>query len=340
MSEKPQTVEDYLDRLGSAEAVGNAAALLLDGQWRDEISEAERPAFSHGLLRWAVSESPGASVHWSAIAGATGNEKLQDRDRYVVRLWRALTTHEHHQSFRDEYFERWRARESYERHLFHWFLARLDLPSALALFSGRLLPRSFHLGVLLVVAGAVVARFSLFGHSLTGTWILGVALILVALVAGTLLAWPGYAYVQSLVPRLGAAVGIGYLFLLASPELMAALHGWSQPAALQLAAGVLVVAVVWSYGVLEVSRRVEPPPPWGKAYLRTLPVMAMGLAHTSAGLGLLVPLLEALRREAAGAAVTAPLAFHDLVLFAVVALALGVVLELAWGERPITEPLG
>jgi len=191
-----------------------------------------------------------------------------------------------------------------------------------------------------VVAGAVVARFSLFGHSLAGTWALGVALVVVALVVRNLLRWPGYAYVQSLVPRLGAAVGIGYLFLLASPELMAALHGWSQPPARQLAAGVLVVAVVWTYGVLEVSRRVDPPPPWRRAYLRTLPVMAMGLAHTLAGMGLLVPLLEALRREAAGAAVAAPLASHDLVLFAVVALALGVVLELAWGERPITEPLG
>lgn len=340
MTERSWSVEEYLHRLRSAEAVGNAAALLVEGEYPDEVPVDQRTTFSHGLLRWAVSEGPTSAVHWSAIAEARPGSILEDRDHYVLELWRALETHPGHEGFRKEYFHRWRVREPYKRHLFDWFLTRLDLPSAVALAGGRWLAYTLYWAVVGIVGAAVLARFVFFGHGLRGSWLLGLGLSLAAALAAWRTRWPFYVCVQALVPRLGVAVGIGYLFLLASPELMEVVRGWSAPLAVQLATGALVVGLVWSYGALEVSRRVEPPPTWWRAYRRSGPVVAMGMAHSLMGVGALVPLLEAVLSRSQGESQAAPLAGHDLFLYAVVALALGVALELAWAERPITEPLG
>jgi hypothetical protein len=340
MTARPWTVEEYLHRLGSAEAVGNAAALLVEGEYPDEVPVEQRPGFSHGLLRWAVSESPTSAVHWSAIAGVRPGSILGNRDRYVLELWRALDTHPEHEGFRQEYFDRWQVREPYERHLFDWFLTRLDLPSAVGLVGGRRHSYALYWVLLGILGAAVPGRFIFFGHGLRGSWMLGLSLGLAAAVAAWRTRWPFYVCVQALVPRLGVAVGIGYLFFLASPELMEVVRGWSAPLAVQLATGALLVGLVWSYGALEVSRRVEPPPTWRRAYRRSGPVVAMGMAHSLVGVGVLVPLLEAVLSRSGGGSQPAPLAGHDLFLYAVVALALGVALELAWAERPITEPLG
>lgn len=335
----PETFEGFVHyQLGSAKALGTAAALLAEGEHPDRLDPTDRAAFAHGMLRWAVSDEPGPAVHWSALSRA-GRKELDDRDTYVLRLWRALKSHPAHRPFRETYFDAWQVEEHYEDRLFRWFLARLDLPAALRLHVGKPTAWSFHLTFLVLAVGLTWARFAVFGTSAMGSP--GVAAGLVALLAGAFVllrrrSLPAGAFLQALVPRMGAAVGVGYLFLLAAPHLLAVLTRWQGPRPLQLGLGLVAVAGVWAYAVFESMARVEPAPRFRRAAARALPIVATGAAHALLGLALLAPLL-AVALESTEPGLLPQL--HDLLLWAVFALGLGVPLELAWGEKPMTEPL-
>jgi hypothetical protein len=150
----------------------------------------------------------------------------------------------------------------------------------------------------------------------------------------TRLGWP--QTVQLLFPRLAAGVAIGYLFLVSAPHLVQVAAGETASAA--AAAAGLLVAATFGYTVFHVSRRVHPGlRPWPLAR-RSTPLVALGGAYALLGLALFSPLFGL--EEFHGAAASVPdLDLLQRLLLAAVALGLGMVLELAWEEKPLTEPL-
>jgi hypothetical protein len=231
----------------------------------------------------------------------------------------------------------------YQRHFFGWFLARFNLRAALAIFPQARLAGSLHwLALVGVTALAILWLVFLEPTLLVGMLGFGIATLVLALLLWQLSKLPLSVFASSLIPRLGVTVGIGYLFLAAAPQLIKAVFETQQgPWRLWLAVAALILGV-FAYVMLHISRRVFPALPRNELMRRALDVMALGTAYSVAGLVLARPVLFRpsffCGADASCLGMGSPLPEH-LVLYAAVALAIGVVLQLAWEEKPLTEPL-
>lgn len=331
--------QSYLDA-HDLDWLASAAAGLLDGEVPDDLGDARPIAFKRGMLRWALSDDGSAAIQWQALqieAGAPA--ELRDRDRYVTALWRSLTTHPAHRDFR-RWLAGWRAEDAYRRALFGWLVARFDLRAALRLVAQR--PRLATPVLAALTALALPATVAVAFAGGVGV-AAGVTAALVAL-ALWLAAWavaglPAWSLPVAPVPRLAAGVGVGYLFLAAAPDLVRLLAGWGRPLSQQLAAGVAVLAALLLFAAAHCQRRVRPAPPWPTVVGRAALLLAFGAGHAAAGAALAAPVLFSPRLLAPpGGALLRP-SLEDVFLCAVVALALGIVLQLAWEEKPLTDPL-
>lgn len=329
-------VPAYLASL-DGRGVEAAARLALAGGYPSEVWDGDATTFKHGMLRWAVAADPAAGLQWRTICRNSRDPRLRERDRYVEAFWRSIWSDPKQDDLRRFIAERWAAREDYERALFRWFLARFNVAAALRIAGAR---RSAAVVSLSLPAAAIAVVAAVFGGAGVS---LGPGLFAFAgLFALIGLGWPLVGvrlepYLQALVPRLAAAVGIGYLFLAAAPELVAFVFGWRRPEPLQWTAAGCLLLAIWTYLVLHIARRVEPPPRPAALAGRALRLILVGAMHAAAGLALSAPLLTSPRFLGGSAA--APTRPVSLVLLAVVALGLGVVLQLAWEENPLTDPL-
>ncbi|MCB1035925.1 MAG: hypothetical protein KDD47_19040, partial [Acidobacteria bacterium] len=86
------------------------------------------------------------------------------------------------------------------------------------------------------------------------------------------------------------------------------------------------------------NQRIRPAPAPGRLLARAGTVLLAAAAYALAELVLFRPLLFSCSLLKAAAVTAAPQA-HQTALIYGVALALGVVLELAWEDRPLTQPL-
>jgi hypothetical protein len=293
------------------------------------------------LVDWLVwSQDDAALRRWQHLAELPPGERI-DRDRFLNDLLASLAeggaNHALESGVRKE-MEPW---DSYRKHFFAWFLRRFEFRAACRIYSRR--PFAPWLGWLLaalavLAEGLCVRTFGLDPTPAVVVFLgLALAVVLVRLLGGL----PPEAYLRWITPRLAAAVGFGYLFLASASSVVRALlfSRWlAQHAALAL---VLLLAAAWAYGILHIHRRVRPGLRLPALLLRSADVLALAVCYAAAGLLLAAPLLfsavflgtspEELRVH--------PVQPHHLALCAAIALNLGVVLQLAWDEKPLTEPL-
>lgn len=283
-------------------------------------------------LLWSQSGERDAGLRWSYL---TGEEGL-DRDQEVLALWKQAKGND---TLKQEVKKKtvWK---HYETHFFGWFLGRFNLPAARAVYVDHWLARRLH--ALWAVLAIAVTGTAL---ALTRDFDLLTFVLAGFVVVVSLFAWvrkdklPVYAYFHSLIPRLGAAIGIGYLFLLSAPHLVKLLEeSWRPEWHFWIAGGVLLVAAFF-YIAFHISRRVHPWLRLPTVVRRSWSIFLLGVGYSALELLVLAPVLFSpdLVCGAPDCAVNA--SPGRLALCAAIALNLGVILQLAWDEKPLTEPL-
>lgn len=320
------------------------ALQVLDGEIRfQDLTPRESARFKDRFLRWAVADSPQRRRAWEAMARVDKGPDhqrlpelaplLEDRDRYVETLWRRIGSERQHADLR-ELYEEIGARTPYQRALVDRFVRRFDLAGALRTSEARwgspwwfaALPAV----ALLFVASVLVVEP---GPSWTfGTGLGG--LLLTALLTGYAARGNLGTATQILLPRMAVGITIGYLFLAAAPHLVEVIGDLDGLAPLVLATFLLLAT--FGYTCFHIWRRVQPNPGAAKLAQRALHVLAIGGAYTALELLLFLPMFSS---AAFFGGEVPEFGVSNLLLLATVALALGMVLELAWQERPLTEPL-
>lgn len=339
---------EYFRRLNSWQEIESVATLAQSGQVPADIgSRGPKVAtrFKYDLLRWAVSEAPEAHAQWAALRRSQEPD-LNDREKFALRLWRSLEGA--NSDLRGLLFDRMGLRDHLESHLFHWLLSRFNVAGARELVAPGRRHRLLQYATAIVILAAAVVAVDLENQG-PGSSILAAAIALVALLSSWRLSAlrPAF-FVSSLIPRLAVGVAIGYLFLAAAPDLVRmilefgeAQAPWWAWAAYWSVPGLLVLST-YGFAWLHIARRVQPQPSTGQLLGRGADLLALGSAYSGLGLALVSPLLFR-PSFLLGPAVTelpgAGPGALQLVLTAAIALGLGVALQLAWEEGPLTEPL-
>jgi hypothetical protein len=258
-----------------------------------------------------------------------------ERDRVVFGLWHALEAKYGLQ------VELLGGSVSYHRAwLFDWFFGRYDLRRGRMVAGGGRWAENSHLLLALVVGSLFVLRRTTPLSRSPAWWsILGVGLAYA--VAVGVLAWsfhgklegflePAVLALQSLLPRLAGASAVGLVLLTSSQGLLSLVVttlGWWR-LALPLAAGYI-------YLLLEMARRVHPLPRLRRLALRGLDICATALCHGMA----LTLVAERGLRKILGAKSVGPFELQAAASVAVSIFIIGLVVNLIWAEKPVTEPL-
>ncbi|MFW6012341.1 MAG: hypothetical protein ACOC7L_00085 [Acidobacteriota bacterium] len=330
--------------------------------WRGTVrclpsgSSMELARIKNGMLSWAVSDEPYARRGWAVLADhpvPEGEDReaptLRDRDRYVETLWQRLEGCPAHSDFRTYLDGHLGARAYYRERIFEWFLRRFNPRAAFRIGKSRVSAGLFYTVLLVfgVLASAllvgrqpvalVVASLGL--PSSAENWCrigggLGfLASFLVVARCMTGMSWASSARV--LFPRLGAAVAIGYVFLAGAPQLVRVIAQESDVSALALTA--VLVGGTLVYTVFHVYRRVHPPLRLPSLLGRAAVLVSLGASYAALGTAVFLPLLtyEPFHDDPGLHRLTVP----QTLLLGSVALVLGMALELAWEEKPLTEPI-
>lgn len=307
--------ETWMASQGWKNAAGHALKLLagaVPADWSDRPAE-----YARGMLRWAVSDEPDARVQWEVLSDRAQEDRGdlgRHRDRGRRRRGRRPRDGVLDLADRDAYVEAlWRSLRTVEGlEGFRVWLRGWDLEPVYRRY----------------LAGWCLARFDLRRALRVGCH-----------GGGGRLGRPSAALLLDLsLPRLGAGVAVGYLALATASELVA--HLTSRPTCVRLALTAGLLAVTWAYTALHVGRHLHPAPRPRTAAVRAATLLAFGAAWTALELAFFASLLLAPDFHAghplAGAIHRDP---TSPALLATVALALGMALELAWEEKPLTDPL-
>jgi hypothetical protein len=325
----------------SSPRLAEDAERLLQGELPPGSKEAERDLIVDEWLRWSQSDEIQARKQWVSLTVKSGI----DRDDFVLRLWRSIENPKHKNNRAKGTIEEEVPWEYYQRHFFGWFLGRFDLRAARGIFVAPWLASLFHWSLVVIISGVSLLSLentlSLNASLHTLGWIVGVVCLIGFASA---LPDPGvrfYAYFNSLIPRLGAAIGIGYLFLFSAPQLVQMLNVWKRPEQeVWFAAGLLTAALL--YLTFHISRRVYPRLSWRLLFTRSASILALAVAYSLLELLIAAPVLFSVPficglEPKNDCVVNSDL--PHLLLGAAIALNLGVILQLAWDEKPLTEPL-
>ncbi|HEY2292150.1 MAG TPA: hypothetical protein VGM86_15735 [Thermoanaerobaculia bacterium] len=295
-------------------------------------------------LRWAQSGDKRPLMRWSRL---TLNEKM-DRDQYVLDLWRSIADPKSPNHGLIVWIEKYHAPwEYYRRHFFGWFLGRFDLGAARAVYSDNFLARWFHpLWAGLAIAMSILGVAQEWHFTTSVAALLGFASL--TLIVGLGFRYrrqslPLHAYFQSLIPRLGAAVGVGYLFLISTSELVQILDALDKPPAFFIASSVGLILISLLYIAFHIARRVHPQPGFGRLLKSSASVLFLAVGYSAVELLAVGPLLFSPLFLCGAHPDPKTCIVHGepyrLALCAAIALNLGVILQLAWDEKPLTEPL-
>jgi hypothetical protein len=309
------------------------------GSLRTDLDAAKRAYLVAEWLRWSLDEE--ADRRWQYLAKLPPDKRIA-RDGYVEELLDSLTEGGANHALAREIEKLMEPWDSYRKHFFAWFLQRFDFRAASRIYSPRR-PLSPWTGWLLAALAALAEALCVrrFGLAPTPAVAVFSAVAAILVLVRPLSGLPPEAYVRWLTPRLAAAVGFGYLFLTSASSAVHAMflsHWLARNAGTAL---VLLLGAAWLYVIMHIDRRVRPGLDLPALLLRSADVLALAACYAAAGLLLAAPLLfspvflgctpEELRAH--------PVLPHHLALCAAIALNLGVVLQLAWDEKPLTEPL-
>jgi hypothetical protein len=337
-----EKVIEYLDATkphassgDAARSIEDLALIMLEGTITSDraVDVSERMSFLNGWLRFVTGNLPLFRMRWAALAKSTCG-KVNDRDSYALALWQRIATDPSGEGGLPTYAKQhWGPWDYYERHFFSWFLGRFDLFKARCMFGASAAAPRLNL-ILLPVCLALAACALQRGPDVGRSCLALAAGAAFLIAAGCALRLPAYAYLNSLIPRLAATVGIGYLFLVNAPQVarfVCLLPRWRS---LWLAAAMLLLTAL-AYIMIHIARRVDPPLRLRPLLLRSLDLWALAVSYAMLGLVGAAPVLFSTAVMESQVAVQP----RHLALVAAVALNLGVILQLAWDEKPLTEPL-
>jgi len=353
-----ETTREYFAQCDDWDRVAAVLCLVLEqGTIPKDFPQGEKWTFEFklGLLRLAVSPTSGAEIQWEALEGKKVSEKQRDRcglpdearlpsrEAYVEDFWRSTEDGGANTDLREWLVDRWGAFQAYERHLFGWFVRRFNLPAALRLGAMKRAWASYVVPWIFPVV-AILMSWAILSLPPAPTF-MGLLWAAVGMVLLNVLLWVFLdlrlaQILELFIPRLGGTVAIGYLFLAAAPQLVGLLFRWGERWRLQLLLAGGLLLVLFLYVMQHIARRVVPQPRTRSLVLRAATVTAIGVGHAAVGLVMFAPLLfskEFLDLVSEG--LYAPPRAHQLILCGAIALAIGVILELAWEDKPLTEPL-
>jgi hypothetical protein len=303
----------------------------------------------HIILTWVVSDRPSALQwwHWLEAQKQKQNDKCLEfphRDAFVLEIWQNLNDPQKPHGAAKAQVEAMRTDWSYyQNYFFNWFMQRYNIPAAFEVFGVRAMPGHLYPGG---YSAAIVAAvlfcwicFDVFGFGMCG-W--SCTLFIVIVIVGILFLESKidknipYAYlIQVLTPRLGVMTGIGYLFLLSAKDLVQYIiktdfQWWGQ-----IIISSALILSVWVYLTQAIQRQVKPRISFRNAWKRSTNLMAAAVAYSAIGLHLSAPILTSPKLLAEKICYNT----LDLLMMASLALAIGVVLQLVWEDKPVTEPL-
>ena len=344
------TIEELIIDRSLAE-LANDACLFLRGEpeagymglsGAEDIGEQRTNAMIE-WLRWIQCDSHLARMKWICFVEGNENlektEKLSDRDGYVAEFFNVCQKDEYLKEYSKRFWSNW---SYYQNHFFYWFLNRYNLPFAIGTFSGSRLLQW------LPVYGSIVATalvwffiyFSWFNPRPFANlaYVLFVMLIGYAWGLARLQALPGFKLLHAMVPRLAGTTAIGYLYLLSVPQFLAYLCRQGADVGLQWGTGAVILLLVFVFTCIQIQKRVKPDLTLPRLGGRAFQMIVIAMAYSSTGLCLTRGFLFQNALPTGGFDDLGPGA-SQLFLVAVISLAIGVVLQLVWEEKPVTEPL-
>lgn len=292
------------------------------------------------FLKWLQSENPDSTAWWHWIHK---NQKLfPKRDEYIISLWKSIDrpiridrdNSELKQKV-DKLLTHW---SYYQNHFFHWFLGRYHIPYARNVFTDHKVITNFHLWFWLFPLAIILNYYLVFYHS-AGSYIGSIGALFILSLVSVLAAkcWGNIGtlyFIHSMVPRLGATIAIGYFFLLSVPDFVEKIYDNSLDPLFQILGSVILILFVLGFIFLNIQKRVKPLLNCRELAVRTLDIFA--IAATYAMIGLLV--FERVFFITFDPDISKP-CFSQLFFFASISLAIGVIFQLIWEEKPVTEPL-
>ncbi len=293
----------------------------------------------HAWLRWVLGEDRHAVVWWHWI-GEKKKREIRDRDEFTIELWQSMNdTDGKNKKAREQAIEDVAPWSYYKGYFFNWFLTRHNTVGARQVFNDKWWSRYIHLPVGLLTIG-IVAGFFGWTSQTRCEWLCAALLIALVFVVGNLVAWirPAY-YLQSLIPRMAVTTALGYLFLFSASGLVKGIYYNSLPPIGQLTISLALVLFVLIYMIQVIQRRVVPRLNFGQACKRSLHLLCLGLAYSAIGLLISAPVLfsSTFLNDKPGNFV-APASPTALLTTAALGLVIGVVLQLVWDDKPVTEP--
>ncbi len=339
---KFETVADAIAALGCQEGLRRLALDVRDGKLVRRFPEGDSEYFDflNGWLRFVLRDEPVERMRWEYLSqmGKDGAPALC-RDAYLADLWRRIedpTSPEHDLIAHVE--RKWSPWTYYRRVVYQRFLGRFDLVRARRMISSSALFSQIEwplLGITLVALFASEVSDVQHPLRIAIVWCVGACLLVGALAFLPKIGGAKWLAIPSLIPRLAAAVGIGFLFLASAPQLPKAIS-LINPSPWQSASGVVVLlGIAFLFLVLHISRRIQPPIPFVDLAPRAGRLLLLASIYTLAVGIVALPFLYSC--EIQGTKMAPSLGARA--LCDAVALNLGVLLQLAWDEKPLTEPL-
>lgn len=337
------TMEDFIQKR-SLLNLENDAVEFLSGQAPSDYaasmlgeSKTEQEANAlNGWLRWIQSDTPLARMRWSHFV-RSGNNLLKDRDGYVSKYFEKVSEKPF---FLEHVEEHWCPWEYYKNHFFYWFLNRYQIPLALTVFTPGKGIGYFHVwGSLLILA--LIPGYFLFSHAIPHAFLIFTLAIAGVIGTGVVLArvkrLPARYLIHALVPRLAGTTAIGYLFLMSIPQFILDLYFNRFGSGIQVSAAVLLLILILVFILLHIHKRVRPELSFSEAFPRGIQLLAVAAAYSAIGLFFMYDLLFITIINSKPYPL--PVGGSQLFLVAAISLAIGVLLQLIWEEKPVTEPL-
>ncbi|MCP5246922.1 MAG: hypothetical protein H6937_13595 [Burkholderiales bacterium] len=296
----------------------------------------------HHWLNWIQSEDPWAILWWY-WANEQPDTKVPYRDEYIIKLWHTMNEEQKdlavNRKAKEHVIKEVTVWSYFEQHFFNWFLDRYNIVDARQVYNKNWISRYIHL-LLSLFTSVSVGWYFLSGNQSQCQWLIALLSVVLIFTLGNVFAWikPGF-YLQSLIPRLAVTTGIGYLFLFSASSLVKLIYLNPLDPGEQIIISLALVLLVLLYMMQVILRAVQPRPKLWIAFKRALNMLALAITYSFIGLLICAPILyhpvfldlKSLYDPAH------PLGY--LLITAAITLAIGVVLQLVWEDKPITKPL-
>lgn len=314
--------------------------------YRNEKDEITKKANAiNGWLRFIQSNESLSRMRWSYFVKESNEKKLYNRDKYISNFFNSISKFEldKNLTFPDYVKNNWCPWAYYQNHFFDWFLDRFNLIYACRVFSKYWIIQNFHWLLLPILSLVSVISYYIYFNKLSYGYsaILGIIVFqffLFYLLARFFSNLDFIQLIHSMVPRLMATISIGYLFLLSVPDFVRIIYNNQLNTGFQSIACVLLIISVITFLMLHIHRRVKPELSFSQTLTRALNLLAISISYATIGLLIFEKIIFMVANNDGSLSPYQP-CFTQLLFLSTVSLTIGVILQLIWEEKPVTEPL-